>query len=245
MTPHLGKRLLFWLLLPLTGVQGLLLKRKALRLPEPEGARQGQYGQGPELHLLAMGDSIIAGIGATHSDETLPVQFAQQFARMTQRRVHWTVDGRNGANLADLLLRINALPAATPADIILLSIGVNDVTGLSSTNRWRSQLQVLLKLIRSRWPKADVIFTGLPPMHKFPLPPQPLRFSLGLRAHVFDQIAEQVLSRQERMLHVATTIDPQQHGFCSDGFHPSADSYAIWGRELAALVAKKVLQRDL
>jgi lysophospholipase L1-like esterase len=234
------RRLLFWALLPISGLQGLLLRRSARRLPPPPAAVSGSCGQGAPVHVLAAGDSIIAGIGAARQEQTLPVQFAEALASVLGVRVDWHVEGKNGLNLADLLLRLVALEPGLPADVILISIGVNDVTGLSTTRRWRRQLRLLAQVIRSRWPHALVVFAGLPPMGRFPLPPQPLRFSLGLRAGIFDRIAIEVLAGQNRMMHIATEIDSGQNDFCADGFHPSADSYAVWADELAQRVASQV-----
>jgi hypothetical protein len=70
-------------------------------------------------------------------------------------------------------------------------------------------------------------------MGRFPLPPQPLRFTLGHRAATLDALMAGFMSGQAGMLHIATDIDPLRHDFCADGFHPSAQSCATWARELA------------
>jgi lysophospholipase L1-like esterase len=98
----------------------------------------------------------------------------------------------------------------------------------------------MAKLIRFRWPGALVVFVGLPPMGCFPLPPQPLRYSLGLRAETLDRIAANLISQQNRMMHIATEIRSPQYDFCEDGFHPSEDSYALWAEELARRVAGQI-----
>jgi lysophospholipase L1-like esterase len=216
-----------------------------LRLPPPPGDVNGICGQGDPLHLLALGDSIIAGIGASEKEHTLPVQFAYYLAHELHRQVHWHALGENGARLKDVLERLASLDRATPADLILLSIGVNDVTGLTRLETWNLQLEQLLTHIDGRWPKALVLFCGLPPMELFPLPPQPLRFSLGLRARTLDHAAETLLAGKERKIHIPTHINPAEHEFCPDGFHPSVESYAIWGKELANRVTEQNLERLL
>ena len=226
---HLG----FWVLLPLSAVQGLWLRRSAIRLPEATGARSGISGHGKELHLLAMGDSIIAGVGTGIMERSLPVQFAAALARARHCCVHWQIEGANGADISDLQRNIETSKAGQKADVILISIGVNDVTGLSSTRYWRCQVTQLVLKLRKHWPKAKIIFAGLPPMERFPLPPQPLRFTLGLRATTLDSIAAGIISRQVGMLHIPTDINPLTQEFCGDGFHPSAESCAIWAKVLA------------
>lgn len=238
-----GSRAAFWLLLPLTAVQGLWLRQRATRLPGATGERRGVCGAaaaGDGLHLLAIGDSIIDGVGTGQVEASLPVQFAAALAERSGRRVHWRVEGASGHAAEDVIERLGTLEPAAPADVVLISVGVNDVTGLSSTRRWRRNLQRLLGAIRGRWPGALVLFAGLPPMANFPLPPQPLKFSLGLRAATLDRIARRLVEQDSLALHVPTRIDPERHDFCADGFHPSADSCTLWAQELAAAVAAKL-----
>jgi lysophospholipase L1-like esterase len=230
---HLPARVGFWLFLPVSAVQGLWLRKTATRLPEASGDRTGVCGQGTPIYLLAMGDSIIVGVGTGTTDRSLPVQFAQALAEIQRGSVQWRLEGKNGADISHLRQRINRLDQNQKADLILISIGVNNVTGLSSTREWRSQFKALVAELNTKWPKARVIFTGLPPMGRFPLPPQPLRFTLGLRAASFDRIAAEVVSQHPKMLHVPTDIDPVEQEFCEDGFHPSAESCAYWAKELA------------
>ena len=91
----------------------------------------------------------------------------------------------------------------------------------------------LLDGLTSRWPKARVVFAGLPPMAQFPLPPQPLKFTLGQRATMLDRIAREVIRGFPNASHVPTRINPGVHEFSEDGFHPSAESCNLWARELA------------
>lgn len=229
---HISERIGFWLFLPLSALQGLWLRFTATRLPEASGDRTGASGQGAQLHLLALGDSIIAGVGTGSMDRSLPVQFARALAEDRARKVHWRVEGANGADISDLRQQISKLDRRQKADVILISIGVNNVTGLSSTRYWRFQLNALVLELKRKWPQAQVIFAGLPPMQRFPLPPQPLRFTLGFRAAVLDDIAANVISQQTNMLHIPTDLDPFQQEFCEDGFHPSAKACGTWANAL-------------
>ena len=228
-------RLAFWILLPVAAAQGLWLRRRAARLPGAAGERHGAHGAGADFHLLALGDSIIDGVGTGIMERSLPVQFAAALAEQTGRRVVWRVDGASGRAIRDLLDRLEQGDHPDTADLVLISIGVNDVTGLSSSRHWRRSLHRLLAGIRARWPNARVVFAGLPSMENFPLPPQPLRYALGLRAALLDRIAAAVVAEHPGAVHVPTRIDPRHHDFCEDGFHPSAESCTLWARELAAL----------
>jgi lysophospholipase L1-like esterase len=234
-------RIALWGCLPFAAWQGLALRKTALRLPPPPGDCHGVCGQTPQnrfskpLRLLALGDSIIAGIGAENQRQALPAQLAQALARLTRQSVSWKSVGSSGANSADLLAMLQDLQEPAP-DLVLVSIGVNDVTGLHSTRIWHSNLQQLFQRMGSRWPAALIVFAGLPPMDQFPLPPQPLRYCLGLRAAELDRIAAVLIDKQAGMLHIPTGINPAEHDFCADGFHPSGSAYAVWGEHLAELI---------
>ena len=197
----------------------------------------GIFGRGEVLHLLAIGDSIIDGVGTASMEHALPVLFAQELAEELQKQINWRVKGESGLDIAGLLQRLDELDEEA-TDFILISIGVNDVTGVSSTNHWRRSVNQLLDRLQRQWPKARIIFAGLPPMAQFPLPPQPLRFSLGTRASRLDSIAEMLCENRPAVTHAPTVIDPRVHSFCEDGFHPSADSCRNWAGKLARTAAQ-------
>jgi lysophospholipase L1-like esterase len=227
----------FWLLAPAAAVQGLWLRPRAQRLPGAPGARSGAAGNGESLRLLAVGDSIIDGVGTPAMQQALPAQFAAAVATACGRRVEWRAEGLAGRDIRGTIVAVRELQDAKGFDLVLISVGVNDVTALSRSRRWRRDVAALLAAIHGRWPGAQILFAGLPPMQHFPLLPQPLRLALGLRAGRLDRIAAQIVAGHPRALHVPTRIGPQ-HGFCSDGFHPSAESCTLWSRELAAALAR-------
>jgi len=231
-TRNILNRTGFWLSLPVSALQGLRLRQTAIRLPEASGCRTGACGLGKPLHLLAIGDSIIAGVGTGSVTRSMPVHFAKALATQKQCSVHWRIDGMNGADISHLRKQLKGQDQRQETDLVLISVGVNDVTGLSTTRHWKSELKQLVLDLRNKWPDAGVIFAGLPPMSKFPLPPQPLRFTLGQRAATLDTISAEFLAEQPNMLHVRTVIDPGQHDFCKDGFHPSAEACLFWAKGL-------------
>jgi lysophospholipase L1-like esterase len=236
-------RLLVLLMLPLTAAQGLWLKYRARRLPGAPGERRGMTGPGEPLHLLAIGDSIIDGVGVDHMDRALPALFAHALSQELGRAVRWQICGQSGIDIDGLLQRIDALNAG-PVDVILISIGVNDVTGLSSARHWRNSVGRLIDRLRTAWPSARILFAGLPPMARFPLLPQPLRFTLGWRADTLDSIAAGICRDRPDVWHVPTVIDPRLHTFSDDGYHPSGESCAAWARVLARHVAAESSRPD-
>ena len=230
------KNLLIWPLLPLSALQGLWLKKAATRLPGAPGERNGAIGQGESLQLLAIGDSIIDGVGTESMNHALPALFARALSDRHGRRVHWQAEGKSGLAIDGLLHRLDSLDAIPP-DVILISIGVNDVTGLIGAGQWRERVDRLLNRIQVTWPTAQTVFAGLPPMAMFPLLPQPLRMTLGWRASKLDGIAAAACAGMIAVHHIPTKIDPRLHSFSDDGYHPSSASCTVWAEELADSVS--------
>ena len=118
-------------------------------------------------------------------------------------------------------------------DVILVSVGVNDVTGLTFLRPWRKNLKALIHLLRSDSPDALIIFSGIPPMGVFPLLPQPLRFLLGMRAKTLDLEMQKIIADHSRVMHLPIEIEMDPNNFSEDGYHPSAAGVAQWCRSLA------------
>lgn len=231
------RSLLFWSALPLIVAQGLWLRRRAYRAPPAQGEPHGVEGEGPPLRLLALGDSIIAGVGIEKAADALPAAFARTLASRWRRRVEWTACGRNGADVAATRRMLQRLPPSpAPPDLILLSIGVNDTTGLISRRRFVQELDALYRALRERSPGALLLHAGLPPLQAFPLLPSPLRQLLGLRASQLDALIPDALQRVAPAVHLPFNQLPSPTQFAADGFHPDAEACASWADSLVTRI---------
>jgi lysophospholipase L1-like esterase len=225
----------FWLLALCSLPAALWVRLTAPRLDEASGEPCGITGQGSTLRMLALGDSIIAGVGIETVESSLPVLLAGELAAKGHQ-VHWRLHGENGADIADLCDLLDTLAVHNPPDFLLISVGVNDVTGLTSLRSWRVRLEQMFDMIVLKFPDVRIIFAGLPPMDRFPVLPQPLRTALGMRARMLDTIACDVVSNVSGAIHVPTRVDPEFMSFCEDGFHPDTASCKIWAEQLALLL---------
>ncbi len=233
----LWKRALFWGLMPLAAPQGLHLKRTAPRFAPAPGAREGWVGEGPTLRLLAVGDSVIDGVGCPSIEQALPGHVARQLAARHGCGVHWQAIGRTGACVGELVEEVLPRIPVAPRDLVLVSVGVNDVSGLTRTAHFRDRLHRLLDGLQSRAPGARVLLCGLPRMQHFPLLPQPLRYAAGVRAQTLDAIAADVAITREGVLHEPTTYVPRPDEFAPDGYHANAATQGAWARILVERLA--------
>jgi lysophospholipase L1-like esterase len=224
-------------LAPILLAQGRHVRRTAPELPEPRGPRTGAVGNGPLLRLLVVGDSAAAGVGAATQDEALSGQLAVALAPTF--RLHWKLLAFTGATTADMLDRLRR-EAAASYDVVVTSLGVNDVTGRHSLAAWRRQQEQLVELLATRFGARRILLSGLPPMHRFPALPQPLRWYIGSRAREFDRVLAEVAASRPGCEFLALGHEMMDvSAMASDGFHPGPPIYALWAREAARRITQE------
>ena len=227
------RSLIFWGALPFLLPQALYVKTTAPRFAPAGGPAEGSTGSGPEVRLLAIGDSIIAGVGATELSKALVGQTAAAIASALNQRVSWQAIGVSGYRSTHVLDQLVPKLPDTPADYVIVSVGVNDITGLTTLETWRRNMARLLDALRAHSPEAIIAVAGMPPMHGFPLLPQPLRATFGMRSRAFDDEVRKVVDGTSDAVHVPLDFDPDPEEFAGDGYHPSEESYTKFGRRMA------------
>ncbi len=227
------KGLLFWVVFPFLVPQALYVRKNAPRFAPAGGPTQGSVGDGGQVRLLAVGDSIIAGVGASELAKALVGQTAAAVAASKDCCVAWRALGVSGYDSNRVLEQLVPDLEGDAFDYIIVSVGVNDITGLTSIHNWRRNLALLLRELRTHSPRAVIAVAGMPPLHGFPLLPQPLRAAFGLRGKVFDDIAKKVIDEHPDALHIPVEFEAHPDKFAPDGYHPSEESYAEFGRHMA------------
>lgn len=228
------RRALFWMLFPLAIPQALRVRRTAPRFAGASGADHGVCGvDTPQLKILAIGDSIVAGVGAGTMDGALAGATAAALSQRLAVSVAWRAVGKIGAGVEKVYLQLLPQVPDDSYDAVVVSVGVNDITGLRRSARWADALGEFLDALRQRFPQATILLAGIPPLEGFPLLPFPLRWIFGLRGKTFDDLARREIVYRENMLFVPLDFDPHPEKFSADGFHPSRASYAEFGKILS------------
>jgi lysophospholipase L1-like esterase len=227
------------LLGPILLLQGRRVRRSALRLPEAAGRRAGVEGaafEGVPLRILVVGDSSAAGVGVDLQEQALAQPLAQELANRLSRPVSWQLLAKSGIETADASVLLEA-DTLKPADVLVTALGVNDVTGQRSHERFIGNYRRLLDTARSRNGVTLFVANGLPPMHLLPALPQPLRWYLGQCAFRLDRALQEWVGTMPDArflsLHWGGGGDVAR-----DGFHPGPVQYRRWAGKLAEAIAE-------
>jgi lysophospholipase L1-like esterase len=249
-------------LAPLLILQGRRVRRDTPKLPEADGERAGTLGasrRGRPLRLLIVGDSSAAGVGVGTLQQALTGQLLLRLDAALKGPLHWRLVARSGATTAEVLALLAGSPAGSSAgspaerfDVAVVAAGVNDVTALRTAARWLADVEALTDHLVTRHRVTRVLWSGLPPMHRFPAMPQPLRAVMGLHARGLDAAlvrwcrarAAGVSGRtahrdgaaapgiSHAVSHVPLPPMTDASAVADDGFHPGPAAYAAWADTL-------------
>ncbi len=228
-TNHLPGPMLKVVLGPVLLLQGLWVRLRTPRLPEAQGPRRGRTGAGPQLRLLVLGDSSAAGVGVASQSEALLGQLTQALGRFFT--VHYRLEARTGVTTAEAIDSL-ARQDIAPADAVVTALGVNDLTAGRNLSAWLDDQKRLIEFLRARMRPRVIMLSGLPPVHRFPALPEPLRWYLGVGAQAYNTALEE-LARRNGVLFLPLDFSMDVSLMAADGFHPGRGIYHGWARRAA------------
>jgi lysophospholipase L1-like esterase len=224
-------------LAPVLVAQAVRTRKRAPKLPEAAGPRQGRVGQGGSaLRVLIAGDSSAAGVGVAHQDQALAGHLSRALHLRTARPVHWALQARSGLTTQQVMALLRA-HQPEPADVAVVLSGVNDVIELVPTRRAVQLRAALADWLLAEGRARHVVFAPLPPVHRFPLLPEPLRRVMGADARRHDAALARWAATRRDVSHIEIALDLGPEHMADDGFHPGEPVYRICGEALAAHIA--------
>ncbi len=203
-------------------------------------ASDSRAGGGDPLRLVMLGDSTVAGVGSPALADSLPVQVARRVADAVDRPVDVRGLGVSGARTATV--RSEQLPrmADEDTDVVVIVVGSNDVTHLTSPSAMAEQTRALLRAAREQAPGAAVVLGGIPLFGSADALAQPLRWFVDRYADVLRPRQRAAATDVEGVtfVNIATEASPRFAGvpeaMSPDGFHPAPVGYGFWADALAA-----------
>ncbi|MDJ0831681.1 MAG: SGNH/GDSL hydrolase family protein [Desulfobacterales bacterium] len=223
-------------LFPLLICQAIWVRMTVPKLAEAKGPREGIAGRGAPLRILVVGDSSAAGVGVSKQTKALVGQLVSLLTG--DFNVYWKLIATTGWTTAELRRILKTVPSI-PYDVVLTASGVNDITSRHSVAACLIEQIQLVELLRERFAVQHIIISGLPPVHRFPSLPQPLRWYLGVRAKRLDTAIRTWAGGQPDCEHIPMNFPLDPDDMALDGFHPGAGIYALWGQAAAAIIKKR------
>jgi len=226
-------------LTPLLVTQALRTRRRAPVLPEAAGSRAGRAGrgEGTPIRLLVAGDSSAAGVGVAHQDQAVVGYLVRTLEAHRPGPIVWRLCARTGLTTRAVLELLRAAPPA-PADVAVVITGVNDVVEQIPVRRALAQRAALADWLLGQGLARHVVFAPLPPMHQFPLLPQPLRSVIGADARRHDHALARWAATRSDVSVATMAVELTPETMASDGFHPGEPVYRACGEALGLHVAR-------
>ncbi|MFZ7792922.1 SGNH/GDSL hydrolase family protein [Acinetobacter lwoffii] len=225
-------------LIPALVIQGNRVKKNTLKLPEPLGKRQGRTGTGKKLSLLILGDSAAAGVGVEHQDDALLGAILHKLK--SDFEIEWKLQAKTGDTSSKVIRALDQMEVQH-YDVIITSVGVNDVTKLMPAEVWIQKQEQLYSKIQQKFSPKLIIAAGVPPMNMFPALPNPLAWLFGKYAKHMNLKLEKFVNQQVNMQWIEYDIEKYRAmnlQMAADGFHPSKEVYTLWGQEVAGKIRK-------
>lgn len=192
-------------------------------------------GHGPPLRYIVMGDSTGAGRGATPGN-SITMGTARHLAEKYDiTLINLSV---SGARIKDLLAK--QLPEAKQAkpDLVLLSVGANDIVHFTPDAQIQSDLHHIITELLEANPKIAIVVPGSGDVGACPRFEQPLRTVAGWQTKRVN-----ALIKSTSLASPGTTWVPlaertgelfgrNPNMFSADKFHPNDRGYSVWTQVL-------------
>jgi lysophospholipase L1-like esterase len=237
-------------------VHGLILKKRLRRFNEADGF-EGETGlsQNKEIHIIAIGESSLVGIGISNHQKSFIGQLAHYMAIETNRPVKWKVYANRGFNTNKINQQIIPKISVDICDLIVIGIGANDAFEFVNLQKWKNNIKNMIHSLRVMYPKSTILFINMPPIKMFPAFILPMRYVFGNIADILRKELKKLISNQENILFNDETIkltkwvdkyhsSKNPKDYFIDGIHPSPLTFKLWAKETVGFIkANKIVDK--
>jgi lysophospholipase L1-like esterase len=215
----------------------LVYQAKKVRKSSPKLPSQSSLltlGQG-EKHVLLLGESTVAGVGASAAAQTL----AGNFARMLGDSYQIETIGKKGLRVKDAfsLYQLQKKSRTTTSEGVILFLGANDCFLLTSPQEFKQELRSLIQQIQVETDANWIYLAAIPPVHLFPAFSEQMRAFLSKQRAYLQREMEDIAANDPKVIYHAIPMDLQPEFFSADGVHPSDLGY----QKIAELAIEKMV----
>ena len=186
------------------------------------------------VRIAWLGDSLAAGLGCDHLDETP----AHLTARLLERSVEVQMLAVPGSRAIQVLDEQLPQVDRGATDLVVLCVGANDVAAPTPRCLYAEQLDAILHELA---PLPTVVLT-LPDMSMPDRLAEPLRSLAGARARWFEAARARITAGHRHAVSVDIASRPAgvtrragRRMLCADRFHPGPEGYRVWAERIATV----------
>lgn len=238
-------------LLPILYFQGKQIRKKVPVLPEavnPFGISNPEKKN--NINIMCIGESTIAGVGAKFHKDAFAGSFAKELSDQLQKSVTWKVYAKSGYTVKKIATKIIPTITEVKNDLIIIGIGGNEAFTLNSPKNFKKEIQLLINLLKNKYPETPIAFTNMPPIKGFPAFTKSIKFVIGNLVEILGRTLQKIAKEHDNVFYNEEIITLEKWKkrnklkgdvslFFSDGVHPSTLTYQVWGKEMANFVLQK------
>jgi lysophospholipase L1-like esterase len=177
--------------------------------------------------IAAIGDSTALGQGSDSVHHSFSYQYTEKY--LSDPNIEYTNYAVSGARVNDVIAQqLNF----EKVDLVFVSIGANDVTGMTTVAEYQKSVTILATKLQALAPK--VIWLNIPDFITVPVLLPPLREYLSYQSkNLNDSTREIIESHGCSLINVYDGarddfMQNQSVLYSRDKYHPSAEGYGIW-----------------
>lgn len=237
---------------PVLLILAAIAKKRTGKLPDARVPSGKFSGTNPGFKLAVLGESTVAGVGVENHTDGVTCQIARYLNSGTEKEVIWEAIGATGFTARRIH---NKLASDIPVrmkepDILVILLGGNDTFELNSPLHWRKNMLRLVIGLRTDFPNTMIVIANLPPVHSFTSFSTILQWYLGSLTNLHRKVLIDFPELFDNLIYMSENIDfdkwRKEEGrdvpieeFFSDGVHPSALTYKLWGKQIAERIMNK------
>ena len=207
-------------LLPYLIYEAKKIKKSVPKLP-PQSEKVILKGE--KNGILILGESTVAGVGATELKSTLVGNLHSLF----KSEYTFYNFGKNGIRASEVLPEFKSDLATIQSgkEGIILYLGGNDCFNLTSPNSYHRSLQKLIESLQSQFNPNWIFLGDIAPVHLFPA------FSPLMKSYLYQQREflrkemKQLAATHKKVIFQEINLDLGSEFFSADGIHPSNLGY--------------------
>ena len=221
------------------------LKREVPRLPLPGDSPFGICkGKDKEFKILGLGESPMAGVGIAKHSLTLTGLTAVKLNKLLGCSVKWEILAESGLSLKNLNKLIGE-QLGKNSNLVLVSMGGNDVFQLTPPWVWKNNINTCVKLLYEKENKPLILFSPVPPVGRFPAIPNPLRIMFSFWGLLLQASLDQTINSMDNAYLLDERFPEGKEYYLEDGIHPSPLAYDPWSEKLAIMTLELLSYKNI